>query len=206
MCVQPGSGLQGRGRPLRCLLEQQQPQVRRWGAESLGSPGLRALRQERPPRGPCAPAAGSAHPPSQLPGRGRRGDRREALSSRPSLLSHRGQAGCSRVSPGRPRPAASAGCGETRKRAGAPESGRLRCAARHADRQLSAGAGLGRGEPRCAPPAALTWGVSAQGLRREPAKHLKFLFLFLLKIVSSLYPVSREHGLGEVKGAGKRKL
>lgn len=64
VCAQPGPGLQDRRRPLRRLLEQQQPQVRRWGrAESRGT---------RTP-GPCgrggggggdqrAEAAGGAHP------------------------------------------------------------------------------------------------------------------------------------------------
>lgn len=66
VCVQPGPGFQSRRRPLRCLLEQQQPQVRwpGWGRRELrfrgpgpgaGSSGGRERR---------APAAGSARPRS----------------------------------------------------------------------------------------------------------------------------------------------
>ena len=198
VCVQPGPWLQGRRRPLRRLLEQQQPQVRQWGAESRGYPGLGALRKERRRRGPARIGRQRrALSESASLGRGWLSRRpRETLTSCPSLLRCGREPECPWASPGLPRPAASAKPGETRKRREpgsrdfASHRGRLASIPIQARR-------LGMGSPGCKPPGAPSWSVAAQGLRGEPAKHPQSVFLFVcfLKFFLSFSPVRSESAL-----------
>lgn len=208
VCVQPGPWLQGRRRPLRRLLEQQQPQVRQWGAESRGYPGLGALRKERRRRRSARIGRQRrALSESASLGRGWLSRRpRETLTSCLSLLRCGREPERPWASPGLPRPDASAKPGETRKRR-EPGSGDF---ASHPGRLASIPSqarGLGTGSPGCKPPGAPSWSVAAQGLWREPAKHPQSVCLFvcfLFKFFPSLFPgaLRKRTGWGKCGGLG----
>lgn len=221
VCALPGPGLQGRRRPLRSLLEQQQPQVRRWGTESRGYPGSEPCGRSGGGGDRRAPAAGRAHPGACLTRAQLAWSRPwEAHPSRPSLLSKPPRKG--RVPLGVPEAARSRcllGRREIRKRAGAEELGLRHFPARAG---WPAGGisiqvpGLGAGSPGSAPPQLPPGACVRLGCGENPPNIPKVFFFFLCVCVRmcvcfNFYPVfsrcaQRAHGLGEVRGAGKRKL
>lgn len=203
VCVQPGPGLQSRRRPLRCLLEQQQPQVR-WpgwgrrelglrgpgpGAGSSGGPGAaRTSRRQRAPSEPASPDAAGCRAPA---GSARSAPLFVKLRRQDRLAAARNPQGCAEPLPPR-------GCWEGSEMGGSrgpgtslASRGRLACTSRIPAQGLGLGKALGAYRREFAPGA---WG------RKTGAENLLnikvFIYLFEFKHNSFFFPCARRERTG----------
>lgn len=173
VCVLPGPGLQGRRRPLRRLLEQQQPQVRQWGRRAEGTRASWPCGRRSGGGDQRAPAASGARSEPASPGR-RWLSRllQDARSSLLSLLSRSGEAGRPWESSGLPRSQCLCGALGDLEKAGAGVSRLTRFPSpnQHPDPR----AGLGHREPRvCAARSSLLEPGYAETAERTRQTSLK---------------------------------